>query len=260
MGFPSGICRPRRPCWQCFPVFALFALWSPPSARAFWRDAGIFTALGVELFALVTAVSYAAGSLSVTADGWLKVVPLVMAEFALFNLVLLMGGRATNRLRHWFFGTDPSAPEFAPVSREERLVFGLLAGVGLMGLGVGVAYLRVETRNLQTRSIEVLQRMADLKVGQIEQWRRERLGDARSLMRMPGLGGNITAISEPRGTRPHSAPDLSHGCSNSSGVTATRMSWCSTRHCGRCCPNRARWISLRRNCAKGCARSGQTRT
>ena len=142
-------------------------------------------------------LSYAAGNPPLSNEGWLKVAPLVMFEFALFNFLLLVGGRATNRLRHWFFGTDPSAPDFAPVSREERVVFGLLAGVGLVALAASVAYLRVTTKNYQETNLEVLERMADLKAGQIEQWRRERLGDAATLLLMPGLSGEVQALGEP---------------------------------------------------------------
>ena len=194
-GFSVGYISTQSAVLSLGSNFALLALLSPLAGRARWRDAGIFAALAVELFALVTVVSYAAGNPPVSNDGWLKVAPLVMFEFALFNFLLLMGGRATNRLRHWFFGTDPSAVDFAPVSREERLVFGLLAGVGLMALTASVVYLRIETKNYQTRSIEALQSMSDLKVYQIEEWRRERFGDARTLMRSPFLVEAVRALS-----------------------------------------------------------------
>jgi PAS domain S-box-containing protein len=194
-GFSVGYISTQSAVLSLCSNFALIALLSPLAGRARWRDAGIFTALAVELFALVTVVSYAAGNPPVSNDGWLKVAPLVMFEFALFNLLLLIGGRATSRLRQWFFGTDPSAPDFAPVPREEGLVFGLLAGVGLMALTASVVYLRVETQNYQTRSIEALQSMSDLKVYQIEQWRRERFGDARALMRTPFLAEAVRSLS-----------------------------------------------------------------
>jgi PAS domain S-box-containing protein len=177
-----------------FSNFALLALLSPLAGRSVVRDAGIFTALAVELFALVTVVSYAAGNSPVMNDGWLRVAPIMLLEFTLFNFVLLMSDRATNRLRYWFFGTDPSAADFALVSREEKRVFGLLAGLGLMAVAAGVVYLRFETKNYQTRSFEALQSMSDLKVYQIEQWRRERLGDARTLMRAPFLAEAVRSL------------------------------------------------------------------
>lgn len=167
--------------------FALVALLSPLAGRPIMRDAGIIAGLVVQLFVLMTVVSYAAGNPPVVNEGWLKAAPLVMFEITLFNFVLLMGGRATNRLRHWLFGTDLSAPDFAPFSHEERLVFALLAGAGLIALTASVVYLRVTTKNYQTRSFEALQSMSDLKIYQIEQWRRERFGDAHMLMRSPFL-------------------------------------------------------------------------
>ena len=194
-GFSVGYIPTQSAVLSLFSNFALLALLSPLAGRPTLRDAGIFSALAVELFALVTVVSYAAGNPPVSNDGWLKVAPLVMFEFALFNFLLLMGGRATNRLRYWFFGADPSAADFAPVSREERLVFGLLAGLGLLAVTASVVYLRFETKSYQTRSIEALQSMSDLKVYQIEQWRRERFGDARTLMRLPFLAGAVRPLS-----------------------------------------------------------------
>lgn len=196
-GFSIGRMSTQTAMLSLGSNLALLALCTPLAGRARWRDTGILAALGVELFALVTVVSYAAGNPPVSNDGWLKIAPLVMAEFALFNFLLLMGGRATNRLRHWFFGTDAAAPDFAPVPREERMVFAVLAGVGLLALGASVVYLRVQTENYRERSVEALQRIADLKVGQIEEWRRERLADAQTLMRMPGLGNNVAAVSGP---------------------------------------------------------------
>lgn len=195
-GFPVGHMSTQAAVLSLFSNFALFALFSPPTVRKPLRDAGIFAAVMVELFALMTVVSYAAGNPPVTSGGWLKMAPLPVFEFTTFNFVLLMGGTATNRMRQWFFGTDVDAPDFAPVSREERLVISLLAGVGLMALSASLVYLRSETSDYQLRSIEVLQRMADLKVGQIEQWRSERLGDARTLMRMPRLAETVRSLTD----------------------------------------------------------------
>jgi PAS domain S-box-containing protein len=166
---------------------ALIGLLSPPDPRALLPQVGLFAILLVGLFALAAVMSYAVGNPPLTATGWLKVTPLAMAEFALFNFVLLLGGQATNRLRHWFFGSDLSDLEFAPISWEERRVFGLLAGVGLLALIASVVFLRFETRAHLTRSIEALQIMGDLKTSQVEEWRRERLGDAHTVMQSPFL-------------------------------------------------------------------------
>ncbi len=195
-GYTVGYISSQSALLSLFSNFALLALASPLAGRTAWRDAGIFAALAVELFALVTVVSYAAGNPPVSNDGWLKVAPLVMFEFTLFNLVLLVGGRATNRLRHWFFGTDPAAPDFAPVSREERLVFGLLAGAGLMALAASLVYLRLETKHYQDRTIAELETISRLKADQIEEWRRERFGDARTLMRSPLLAETVQALPD----------------------------------------------------------------
>jgi PAS domain S-box-containing protein len=110
------------------------------------------------------------------------------------NLVLLLKRSATSRMRHWFFGTDSAAGDLAPMSREEKLAFGLVAAVAVLAFMASESYLRIWTVKTRAHSFEVLQRMADLKVHQIEQWRHERFGDARSLMQMPGLGENVNDL------------------------------------------------------------------
>jgi PAS domain S-box-containing protein len=186
-GFTIGHLSEQSAVLVLLSCLALAGLLSPPDPRALLPRAGIFAALLVGLFAVAAVLSYVVGTPLLSDDGWLKVAPLAMAEFTLFNVVLLLGARATNRLRHWFFGNDLSAPDFSSVSREERRVLGLLAGVGLVALLAGVVYLRHETDVYRTRSVEALQTMADLKTKQIEEWRRERLGDARTMMQSPFL-------------------------------------------------------------------------
>ena len=195
-GFSTGHISSQTAVLLLLSDFALFALLMRPAGWVPWRSAGMFAAILVELFALVTLVSYAAGNPPVANEGWLKAAPLVMFEFTAFNFALLLSASAINRLRHWFFGTDTAAPEFAPISREERLAIGLLAGVGLLALGAGVVYLRVKTKEFQSRSLEAVRTITDLKAGQIEQWRRERLGDARALMRMPSLAETVSALGK----------------------------------------------------------------
>ncbi len=186
-GFTLGHISAQSAVLVLLSCLALLGLLSPPDSRALLPKAGVFAALLVGIFALMAVMSYAVGNPPLTNGEWLKVTPLAIVEFTLFNFVLLLGGRATNRLRHWFFGNDLSAPDFASVSREERLVFGLLAIVGLVALTAGVVYLRHETGVYRTHSIEALQTLADLKTNQIEEWRRERLSDARTVMQSPFL-------------------------------------------------------------------------
>ncbi len=124
------------------------------------------------------------------------ILPVRMLECALFNFVLLTTDSVTNRLRNWFLGGD-AGPDSTPVSREERWALWLLSGVGLVALTAGAGYLRIVRVHDQAKTIEALQTMSGLKVTQIEQWRRERLGDARTLMRGPGLGEYVSAVSGP---------------------------------------------------------------
>ena len=79
-GFSVGHMSTQSAGLSLLSIFALLALYSPLAGRAAWRDAGIFAALLVELFALVTVVSYAAGNPPIASNGWLKAAPLVMFE------------------------------------------------------------------------------------------------------------------------------------------------------------------------------------
>src|SRR5581483_4235400 len=65
----------------------------------------------------------------------------------------------------------------------------------LVALTASLIYLRIATKTYQERGIDALQRMEELKVGEIEQWRHERLADAHVLTRLPGLAENVNALS-----------------------------------------------------------------
>jgi PAS domain S-box-containing protein len=186
-GFTSGDLSAQASVLVLLSCLAWIGLLTSTDPRARIIQIGVLASLLVGLFAIVAVMSYAVGNPPLGNSSWLKVTPLAMAEFTLLHVTLLMGGRATNRLRHWFFGNELSNPYFAPISREERLVFNLLAVVGLVALVAGVAYLRFETKVHRARSMEALQIISDLKRKQIEEWRQERLRDARMVMRSPFL-------------------------------------------------------------------------
>jgi PAS domain S-box-containing protein len=128
------------------------------------------------------------------------ILPVRMLECTLFGFALLTTDSVANRLRNWFLGGDAAGPGSAPISREELRWLWLLSAVGIVALTAGAGYLHIVRTHFQIQTIEALRTMSDLKAVQIEQWRHERLGDARTLMRVPGLGENLSAISGPSPT------------------------------------------------------------
>jgi PAS domain S-box-containing protein len=180
--------------------FALLALLSPLARRTGVHHAGIFAALAVEIFSLVTVVSYAAGNPPFTNSAWLQVSPIAMAEFATFNFVLLTSAAATNRLRHWFFGVDVAAePADQPLPSDERRVIALLAASGLLALGASVAYLRVQTNRQQLQTLEAMQTLSDLKARQVVTWRRDRIAEARAMAKLPLLLDAVAGAVDAKG-------------------------------------------------------------
>jgi PAS domain S-box-containing protein len=162
--------------------------------NVYLQRAGTFAAMLACIVGLLGLMFSVAGVPLYANQQFEVILPVRMLECTLFNFVLLTTDSVTNRLRNWFLGSEASGPDSAPVSSEERRGLWLLSVLGLVALTAAVGSLRIVRKHYQAQAIEALQRMADLKVGQIELWRRERLGDAHVLMRMPGLGGDVNAL------------------------------------------------------------------
>ncbi|HET7536063.1 MAG TPA: PAS domain S-box protein, partial [Candidatus Didemnitutus sp.] len=195
LGIPSGHLPPVAAGMFLLAAFGFAVLFPPLSGRGVPRRLGVTLILLVEACALATLVSYTAGNPPFANSGWVKVAPLAVFEFAIFSLGLLLSPDASNQLRQWFFGSDVAIPASASFSREERLMLVLLLAVGLFTTVTAVGYLRLETDRQRVRAAASLEALTSLKVGQIEQWRRERLGDARILMHMPRLAEAVRQIA-----------------------------------------------------------------
>ncbi len=77
---------------------------------------------------------------------------------------------------------------------HRQQVLATLAVFILTGLA-GFYYLRRDQAEIRRRVFDQLESIASLKVQQIIQWRRERLGDARLLASMPDLAGSIATLA-----------------------------------------------------------------
>ncbi len=160
------------------------------------QGAGVLASILAGYLGLLSVMARLSGVPLVASLGFGVLSTVSALELAVFNAAVLLSGDTTGLLRHWFFGAEKTGSGYAAISREENRVIALLAALGALTLVSGVIYLHHEANAYRTRSIEALRIMSDFKVAQIERWRHERLGDARTLMRMPGLGANVLALAD----------------------------------------------------------------
>jgi PAS domain S-box-containing protein len=95
--------------------------------------------------------------------------------------------------------------EFAPGSSGGsdpeffRLLVGGTAAVFILFVAGGVFYLRAHHRQAEASTMRDLETISGLKLQQIEQWRRERLDDARFLRRTDAVAQDIAALLQQPG-------------------------------------------------------------
>jgi PAS domain S-box-containing protein len=163
-----------------------------PANRRGWRAAGLAVSLllmllhGVNLLGLQTGVSLLAEEGAVALSAVTSVALLAL------NLALVLACGVRTWIYRDFLGETPGREDFTPllVRRQRQramLVFGLI--VGLVATA-GYAYLRRNISQMRAGVATTLTEVAEHKVAQIEAWRRERLADARTLVRMPRLAEN----------------------------------------------------------------------
>jgi|GEM_PF-1373062 len=161
-----------------------------------WPQAlGLSAALLGTCLTIIPLLAYAAGAPLIDGCGIFDS-PIPTAGVLLcVNLGFLAaadGGRWLCRLI-----SGSTAERELPLSLRDRL---FLAGVGaLMAtmLVLGMFYMHVRMRAQRGVVAEELRAVVGLKLAQVVQWRRERLGDAEVFSKTPGLVERLQAISGP---------------------------------------------------------------
>jgi len=95
--------------------------------------------------------------------------------------------------------TDEPLPSAGP---SRRIAAAIIAGISLAMIGGGYWYYRAETEELFREKHQTLKAITELKVKQIEQWRKERLAEAKragdDLLTLQAVGKFLGAPDDPR--------------------------------------------------------------
>ena len=170
-------------------AISLGAQLPPFMGRRLLRYAGFSLAgLGL-LFGLVTALAYATATPIFYGLGMVPMALLTAVAFVALDFSLLLTGSVEN----WRRRQDREL-EAAGATAAAQLVWRRVMVVALVGLGIALAgffYLQYQQRALGKAIGSELGAIADLKAGQIANWRTERLADARFLMRAPDVARDL---------------------------------------------------------------------
>ena len=192
-GIPVGRMSPLTAGVFLLAAISFAALLPPLAGRKWLHRAGLLAASVGEIAVLIVALAYASGT-PLFYDG--RIIPMAFltatAFAALFAALLSTAVAGAGRrpdatgARH----VPPASPWYA-TQQHLLVVFGVLAlAIGLAGF----FSLRVRQTAMRERIAGELEAIADLKVGQIVNWRNERLGDARLLMQTPALARAAAAV------------------------------------------------------------------
>lgn len=169
----------------CFVLFA--AGWEfarRPCVTARTRIATLLAGAAMITIALAKILSYFTPILRTYGWGGLTMMALPTAAlFAALGMVLLLTAWPKNR-------PDSAAPTTAPAAPGARaswlfLLIFLLLAAGIVA--TGIFYYRNYERQFRIETEQQLAAIAELKVGELLQWRKERLGDATILHHNPAL-------------------------------------------------------------------------
>lgn len=170
-------------------------------ARRWARYPANLAALVAALVGSLVLLAYAAGTPLGYGQGTVPMAWLTATTFLVLNAGILAENQGGGLFHAWRT-SEQHTEEIKRASRLYRtqLLFVLVVVFVLGGL-LGFYYLRQERAAIRKRTQEQVEAIANLKVGQIMQWRRERLGDVRQVAAMPNLPASIEILArDPAGS------------------------------------------------------------
>ncbi|HVZ65500.1 MAG TPA: PAS domain S-box protein [Lacunisphaera sp.] len=173
-------------CGTCFA-----ALFVPNFARSWVSNLSVAVTSVGTVVALFLTLSYATGNPLVAGGGSAIVTPSTVIGILLFNVALFLNSTSARWVRLRVFG---DSDEIARFSRDERFVLLVVVIAGCALTVGGVLLLTQQARHQRAQMLEQLENLTGVKVQQVADWRRQRLGDARAILQTPLLAEMMHAI------------------------------------------------------------------
>ncbi|MCX5768118.1 MAG: ATP-binding protein [Gemmatimonadetes bacterium] len=176
-------------CFALLAVGVSIAQRSLPSAKT--RAAALIAGSLISMIALSELFSYFAPALRT--EGWGGLTKMAVHTAALFAVL----GLALLRVAVQFGSPESTVAEDHeehPLDRgRARLLFVfVLLVVGI--IATGIAYYRSYVSRFQREVEQQLSAVAELKVGELQQWRKERIGDANILYKNPAISALVQRL------------------------------------------------------------------
>lgn len=146
-------------------------------------------------------LAYTAGTPLGYGHGAVPMAWLTATTFLVLNAGILAenGAGGLFRVRPMGEGVAEESKSASRFYRTQLLL--VLVAVFVTGGLVGFYYLRQERAAIRQSVHEQLEAISNLKTGQIQQWRRERISDARLMAAMPALAASIESLArDPAGS------------------------------------------------------------
>lgn len=160
----------------------------PAAQRHRWCPVGLTLSLVVLTFAGLNALGRAA-DVSLVPVGRFSISFWPSVALALFNSGLAVACGFWPVLYTVLLGESPTEADVVPADerRKRRVLLAVVLGSGFILMGAAFAVVRALVRHEDRNSAVTLTNVAELKLGQIQSWRRERTADARVLARVPAV-------------------------------------------------------------------------
>ncbi|MFI5397466.1 MAG: PAS domain S-box protein [Candidatus Binatia bacterium] len=151
-----------------------------------WRQMASVLALATLLFSVAVLLSYGAGAPLLYGSAVIPVAALTAASLALLSCGVLIAAGPDSWLIS-LLGTRSIVPVASP---SAWFVRGPLTAFLVLALTIGAAgffYLRRQIAESRQTAVNELSAIADLKVGQIANWYRDRMEDAAEVIDLPAI-------------------------------------------------------------------------
>jgi PAS domain S-box-containing protein len=161
-------------------------------------EGGLLSTMGSTaglMMGLVSAILYAAGHPMLYGGESVPMAVLTALGFIAFNLSLLFSGPSVgpSSVSAVLAPPEPGRQPLQLLRRNVVVFSGVAAGIVT---ALGLVYLRTEETLARVAIRAALEAVADLKAGEIDRWREERLSEGRFLRQVPFASEDIARLAE----------------------------------------------------------------